>query len=105
MTIRQVNNLIFYYRNDCAGKFDPKHKYLAIIWNMEVKLHRSLTSTTGGVEWSWLLCVSERSPNIHWIGDKVAHTVTLDVVTKIKIHKNDGNPTQGFQSMDSHFDH
>jgi hypothetical protein len=34
MTIRQVNNLIFYYRNDCAlniiGKVVPMHKYPAI---------------------------------------------------------------------------
>jgi adenosine 3'-phospho 5'-phosphosulfate transporter B2 len=34
MTIRQVNNLMFYYRNDCAGniigKVAPMLKYLAI---------------------------------------------------------------------------
>jgi hypothetical protein len=34
MTIRQVNNFIFYYRNDCEvntiGKVVPMHKYLVI---------------------------------------------------------------------------
>jgi hypothetical protein len=64
MTIRQVNNLMFYYRNDCTvkiiGKVVPMLKYLAIESIcmgyggkiLEVKLHRSITSTIGGIKWS-----------------------------------------------------
>jgi adenosine 3'-phospho 5'-phosphosulfate transporter B2 len=59
MTIRQVNNLIFYYINDCAvniiGKVVPMHKYLAIesvCLGYGAKLHRFLNSAIGGCEWS-----------------------------------------------------